>query len=168
MKKQHEKYWLIIVLLASAFSFSESAQTKTIKTRTWTTPLKFESKNSTMINDDFIEDSTRSDTIPYDVVEKMPQFPGGEKALQKFFHDRINWGPTPLTTNGPLAKVIIRFTITTSGNVKDIIVLKSLDVGCDKEAVRIAKILSRFIPGEHNGKKVSVRYTFAVLFHPNL
>lgn len=168
MKNQHGKHWLIIVLLLSAYAFSGSAQTKTVKTITWTTPFKLERKNLTIIKDDFIEDSTRSDTIPYEVVEKMPQFPGGEKALQKFFHDRINWGPTPPEGYSRPGKVIIRFTVTKFGDVRDIIVLKSLDPGCDKEAVRIAKILPGFIPGEHNGKKVSVRYTLAVLFHPYL
>jgi TonB family protein len=96
----------------------------------------------------------------YEVVEKMPQFPGGDGALMTFVANSINYPP-----DGELVgKTVIKFIITKDGFINNIKVLQSFDPICDKEAIRVINLLPKWIPGEHNGKKVNVYYTLPVIF----
>ena len=90
----------------------------------------------------------------------MPQFPGGDGALMTFVANSINYPP-----DGELVgKTVIKFIITKDGFINNIKVLQSFDPICDKEAIRVINLLPKWIPGEHNGKKVNVYYTLPVIF----
>ena len=99
----------------------------------------------------------------YTVVEKMPMFPGGEKELLKFISHNLKY-PVVAQENGIQGKVILRFVVLMTGKVSNIEVLRSLDPSCDKEAVRVIKMLPDWIPGEQNGEKVSVWYTLPITY----
>ena len=99
----------------------------------------------------------------YAVIDKMPQFPGGENELFSFINSHIHY-PVSGLDEFPVGKVILRFIITKKGSVTGVEILRSLDPFCDREAVRIIKMLPNFIPGEHKGKKVAVYYTLPVTF----
>ncbi len=99
----------------------------------------------------------------YDVIEQMPQFPGGESELMKFLSNNIKY-PVIAQENGIEGKVIIGFVVSKTGDISDIKVLRSLDPSCDKEAIRVVKLLPRWIPGKQNGVNVNVRYTLPVSF----
>jgi TonB family protein len=66
--------------------------------------------------------------------------------------------------NGIQGRVIVRFVVSSTGKVSDVQVLRSLDPSCDKEAVRVIKMLPEWIPGEQNGEKVAVYYTLPISF----
>ena len=99
----------------------------------------------------------------YDFVEKMPQFPGGDSALYSFISNNIKYPPVGLDY-GIYGKVIVRIIVTKSGSVTHVEVVRSLDTGCDKEAIRVVRKLPKWVPGEHNGQKVAVYYTILVDF----
>ncbi|MDD4967982.1 MAG: energy transducer TonB [Paludibacter sp.] len=99
----------------------------------------------------------------YTVVDKMPQFPGGDSELFSFINSHIHY-PVAGLDEFPVGKVILRFIITKKGSVTGVEILRSLDPFCDREAVRVIKMLPNFIPGEHKGKKVAVYYTLPVTF----
>jgi TonB family protein len=99
----------------------------------------------------------------YQVVEKMPQYPGGEKELMKFIVSNLKY-PVIAQENGIQGRVIVRFVVSSTGKVSRIEVVRSLDPSCDKEAVRIIKMLPEWIPGEQNGQKVSVYYTLPITY----
>ena len=102
----------------------------------------------------------------YTVVEKMPQFPGGDAALIKFISNNLKY-PKTSYFNGVQGKVTLRFTVSEAGKVGSIEVIRSLDAACDKEALRVIKALPDFIPGEQNNKKVAVWYTLPITFKIN-
>lgn len=108
---------------------------------------------------EFKED--REDT--YDVVEQMPQFPGGESKLMYFLSRKIKY-PVIAQENGIQGRVICQFVVTKTGRVVDPQVVRSLDPSCDKEAIRVLKLLPRWIPGKKNGENVNVRYTIPISF----
>jgi len=99
----------------------------------------------------------------YDVVEKMPEYPGGDQALMEFLSKHIEY-PTVAQENGIQGKVILGFVVSKRGKVEDVQILRSLDPNLDKEALRVVKLLGYWIPGEQNGEKVSTRYTLPVVF----
>jgi protein TonB len=92
----------------------------------------------------------------------MPQFPGGEEALFKFI--ALNLKYPIIDGDGMQGKVICRFIINKDGSVSDIKVIRSLDTSCDAEAIKVLKLLPKFIPGKQNGKNVRVWYTIPIAF----
>ena len=99
----------------------------------------------------------------YDVVEQMPQFPGGETALLANIGQNLKY-PTIAQENGIQGRVIVRFLVGTDGSISNVQILRSLDPACDKEAIRLIKSLPKFIPAKQNGVNVAVWYTLPITF----
>ena len=95
---------------------------------------------------------------PYEAVEQMPTFPGGETELMKFIRDNLKY-PVIAQENGIQGRVILRF-----GAIDNVTVLRSLDPTCDKEAIRVVKSMPKWIPGKQNGNNVPVYFTLPVVF----
>lgn len=100
---------------------------------------------------------------PYVAVEQMPQFPGGDAELLSFIAKNLHY-PIIAQENGIQGKVYIRFVVSKNGMVQDVVILRSLDPYCDKEAVRVIKMLPKWIPGRQNGVNVPVFYTVPITF----
>jgi len=142
MKKQHEKYWLIIVLLVSAFAFTGNAQKAT----------------------KIIKDSTNNKHLPSDYYESMPSFHGGDAKLMNYIKKNINY-PLEDKVKGIEGKVIVRFTVTKTGKIKDVTILRGISKQIDEEAIRIATTLPDFIPGTlAKGKPADIEYTLPIVF----
>ena len=103
------------------------------------------------------------DDFVWENVEKMPQFPGGDVALQKWLYDNLVY-PTIAAENGIQGRVSCQFTVNTDGTVVDIEIVRGRDPSLDKEAMRVLKKLPNFIPGEQRGKKVRVKFNLPVTF----
>lgn len=99
----------------------------------------------------------------YEVIDQMPQFPGGEQALLKYIGSNIRY-PIIAQENGVQGKVIVRFVVNKSGEVENAVVLKAVDESLDAEALRVINSLPDWIPGEQKGEKVSVYYTLPISF----
>lgn len=99
----------------------------------------------------------------YEAVEQMPTFPGGDAELLKYISDHIKY-PAIAAENNVSGTVTLRFVVTKTGAVGEVIVVRSLDSACDREAVRVVKSLPNFIPGKQNGSNVSVWYTLPVKY----
>lgn len=100
----------------------------------------------------------------YTDIEQMPQYPGGDSAMIAFIHKNITLQPMAQCYNGIGGKVICHFIVEKDGSVTDITILRSIDPTCDKEAIRVLKLLPKFIPGKQNGQAVRVYYTLPVIF----
>jgi TonB family C-terminal domain len=104
-----------------------------------------------------------SDSIPFVVVEEMPEFPGGDAELLKFIAENTKY-PETAKKNNIQGKVIIRFCITAKGNIKLVTVLKEVDPELDAEAIRVVSTLPAFNPGRQGGKAVPVWYMIPIEF----
>ena len=116
---------------------------------------------------DFREVIAESEVVaeekPYDAVEQMPTFPGGEAELMKFIRDNLKY-PVIAQENGIQGRVILRFVVSKTGTIDQVTVLRSLDPTCDKEAIRVVKSMPKWIPGKQNGNNVPVYFTLPVVF----
>jgi protein TonB len=102
----------------------------------------------------------------FDVVEQMPSFPGGSKALMEYLDKNIKY-PVSAQKNLIEGRVILQFIVDKEGRLSDIKVAKSVDASLDAEAVRVVKAMPRWNPGTQQGKAVKVRYTLPVTFRLN-
>ena len=99
----------------------------------------------------------------FSIVEQMPEFPGGEKALRKFIADNLRY-PRVAIDSGIMGKVYVTFTVEKDGSVSNPIVIRGVDPDLDREAIRLIRSLPKWTPGKQNGKPVRVSYTVPVSF----
>lgn len=99
----------------------------------------------------------------FQVVEEMPEFPGGMEALLKYLGTNIRY-PTIAQEQQIQGKVVIEFVVNRDGSIVDPKVIKPLDPSCDKEAMRVIRAMPRWKPGKQRGKPVRVKYTVPVSF----
>ena len=97
------------------------------------------------------------------IVEKMPQFPGGEKAINEFISKTLQY-PVIAQENGIQGKVVCSFIINQDGSVTDAEVISGVDPSLDREALSIVSAMPKWTPGTQRGKAVRVKYTMPVTF----
>lgn len=101
--------------------------------------------------------------IPFVVVEEMPMYPGGDQELLNFIKNNVIY-PEEAKQQKIEGRVILRFAVTSRGDVDHISVLKGVDPLLDNEAIRVASLLKGFSPGRQGGKPVPVWYMVPVTF----
>ena len=106
----------------------------------------------------------RKDTINvYDCVEQMPSFPGGSQKLKEFIEENLRY-PKELEESCVQGRVIVRFIVERNGKLSNVKVVKSVHPVLDKEALRIVKLMPRWIPGRQNGITVRVKCYIPIIF----
>lgn len=99
----------------------------------------------------------------FQVVEEMPEFPGGMAECLKFLAKNIKY-PTIAQENGVQGRVIVQFVVNQDGSIVDPVVVRSVDPYLDKEALRVIQMMPKWKPGKQRGKAVRVKYTVPVTF----
>jgi len=160
--KRDIRIGLVLILTILSVSACRKSKVQTDKSEI-ATPSQHDTSN--VVIDEFQEIPyyPSQKTTPYEVVEQMPQFPGGDKKLLHFIDKNIKY-PVIALENNIQGTVIIRFVVTKKGEVEKYEVLRSLDPACDREALRIVAALPNWIPGKQNGMNVNVYYTLPIRF----
>lgn len=96
-------------------------------------------------------------------VEKAPEFPGGQDALNRFLVRNIKY-PLLAQENGIQGRVVCQFVVNTDGSIVDIAVVRGVEESLDKEAVRVIKSMPKWVPGRQGGKAVRVKFTQIIRF----
>ena len=107
------------------------------------------------------QDQAKEDA--FDVVEEMPEFPGGPKALMDYLMTNVKYPKTAFDANIQ-GRVIAQFVVDKEGSVRDAHIVKSVDPALDAEALRVINNMPKWRPGRQNGKVVNVKYTIPVSF----
>lgn len=110
-----------------------------------------------------IQRMTSTDDDVYEVVEKMPAFPGGMAELMKYLRSNVRY-PVEAHKAGIQGRVVVSFIVNKDGTVKDAKIVRSVDKSIDAEALRVISAMPKWQPGYQDGKAVSVRYTVPVTF----
>ena len=100
----------------------------------------------------------------FDVVEEMPQYPGGAEALLEFLNQNVQY-PEEAEKAGIQGRVIATFVVEKDGSVSNAKVVKSVDPLLDAEALRVISAMPKWKPGKQNGQVVRVKYTVPLSFH---
>ena len=99
----------------------------------------------------------------FDSVEENPEFIGGMEALGKFLQENLKYPEAAKKANFS-GKVYISFIVSTDGTATNFDVLKSAEFGCDEEALRVLKLVPKWIPGKSKGKVVRSRFIVPINF----
>jgi TonB family protein len=99
------------------------------------------------------------------IVEKMPEFPGGQAALMQYLSSNIKY-PEECRKMGVEGKVYVKFIVDVTGNIVNVQVLRGISDGklLEKEAVRVVQAMPKWKPGTQGGKAVGVYFTLPIAF----
>lgn len=123
----------------------------------YTIPINFDLK------DDESKNEKNNGEKVFVIVEKMPRFPGGAKALQEYIADNVKY-PKEALKNGTKGKVYITFEVNKEGSVDNAKVARGVESSLDAEALRVINSLPKWTPGMEKGKPVNVLYTVPINF----
>ena len=99
----------------------------------------------------------------YEMVDQMPEFPGGMPALIEFLQNNVKY-PADAEKQKVEGRVLVSFVVETDGSVTDVQLMKKAFPSLDAEAVRVTKAMPNWTPGKMKGKVVRVHYTFPIVF----
>jgi TonB family protein len=106
------------------------------------------------------------DNETFYVVEEMPSFPGGNKALKAYIYSNLEY-PEDAKKKGMKGEVQVQFTVKASGKLEDIKVIRSTYPDFNKPAVKVFEEMPDWRPGRQRGKPVSVNVIVPVRFNPD-
>ena len=110
-----------------------------------------------------VEDSDMVDV--YMIVEQMPEFPGGQDALDKYIRENLRYseviGKYQVDAAG---RIFVNFIVEPDGSITNVKVLRGIYEHYDEEAVRVVKSMPKWNPGKQYDKPVRVSYTIPVVF----
>lgn len=142
MRKSYLLSFVLLTFMSFPFSDVEAAQSVTVATET-VTGISAEDK---------------------DLIQ--PYFPGGTPAVLNYLSKNIVY-PAQAVTDKIEGKVVLQFTITKKGRIKDVEVIKSAHPLLDAEAVRVLERMPKWVPGKKDGKPINVKYALPVSFRLN-
>jgi TonB family protein len=118
--------------------------------------------------DNNIEDNiseSESNSI-YSVVEEQPSYPGGDEARIRFLQANMKY-PEEAKERGVQGKVFVTFIVEVNGSLSNISVLKGIGRVVDEEAIRVVKLMPKWIPGKMKGVPVRVQFNLPIKFTLN-
>jgi len=102
--------------------------------------------------------------LSIDPVVTQPQFPGGEDSLYSFIYSNLRY-PQEAIDNGIEGRVFITFVIEKDGSITNIKIRRDIGYGCGEEAVRVLKMMPKWIPGkDHLGNIHRTQYNMPINF----
>lgn len=115
--------------------------------------------------------AVKSDTLGlakvYTAAEQMPQLPKAnrkdtnEQAVVAAIQRACRY-PAEALRNRVQGTVLVGFTVSQQGEVRDVRVEKGLSADLDEATVAAVKTLPLFRPGKQGGQNVAVRYTLPI------
>ena len=106
-----------------------------------------------------------TDKMCFEMVEQIPMFPGGPAAMKEFIVKNTRY-TAEMKKKGINGRVVVSFVVNEDGYISDTHVVKGIDPLFDQEALRVVRLMPRWVPGQQNGKKVKVRYNVPLNFMP--
>lgn len=99
----------------------------------------------------------------YDIVEVMPEYPGGQRALMNYLTKNLKF-PDEAREQGVQGTVFIVFIVEMDGRISGVRVLRGIGSSFEEEAMRVVRNMPMWQPGTHRGKAVRVRYNLPIRF----
>ena len=99
----------------------------------------------------------------FNVVENMPEFPGGTEAMIAFISSNIKY-PADAAKKKVDGRVLVNFIVEKDGSISEVKVVKPGFPSLDAEAVRVVKAMPNWKPGMQRGQVVRVQFTMPIEF----
>ena len=99
----------------------------------------------------------------YDMVEQMPEFPGGMPAMIDFLQANLKYPDDAIKQNVG-GRVLVMFVVEPDGSLSNVGVARKVFPSLDAEAIRVVKTMPKWKPGKEKGKSVRVNFTLPIVF----
>ena len=100
----------------------------------------------------------------YQIVEVMPEFPGGMGEMMNFLFRNTNY-PAEAREAGKQGRAVVGFIVNIDGTISNAEIVKSAgDASLDAESVRVVESMPKWKPGMQGGKAVKTRLNLPVYF----
>lgn len=98
-------------------------------------------------------------------VEIEPAFPGGNISWKRYLQNNLNY-KIPVDNDAPAGRytVIVRFIVSKSGEISDIVAESNNGYGMENEVIRVIKKGPKWKPGVQDGNQVNAYKTQPVMF----
>ncbi len=93
----------------------------------------------------------------------LPEFPGGMEQLMMWLASNLRY-PKEAHDKNIEGKVVVSFTITKEGKVRDASVAKSVSPSLDAEALRIVGAMPDWTPGKVEGENIDCSFSLPINF----
>ena len=97
------------------------------------------------------------------IAEELPQFPGGAIALMKWLTQNLKY-PQYAQQRHIQGKVVVQFIVAENGLVRDINIVQPLDPVCDREALRVMRMMPRWKAGTRAEKPCRSMVCIPIIF----
>ncbi len=101
--------------------------------------------------------------LNFHVVEDLPQFPGGAVEFMKWLTKHLRY-PYNARKQKIQGKVVAVFYVEKDGSITGISVTKSLSAECDREALRVLRMMPAWQPGIQNDKPCRTKVCIPIVF----
>lgn len=103
------------------------------------------------------------EVLSLQVVEDIPQFPGGPTEFMKWLTRNLKY-PAVAQQHRTRGKVVAQFIVNKDGSVTDVRIVGSLSPTCDNEALRVLRMMPRWQAGLQNGKPCRTMMCIPIVF----
>ena len=101
--------------------------------------------------------------LNFHVVEDLPQYPGGAVEFMKWLTKTLRY-PQQARDRKLQGKVVAVFYIERDGSVTGINITKSLSPECDREALRVLRMMPNWKPGIQNDQPCRTKVCIPIVF----
>ena len=101
--------------------------------------------------------------LNFHVVEDLPQFPGGAVEFMKWLTKNLRY-PASARIRKIQGKVVAVFYVEKDGSITGINITQSLSAECDREALRVLRMMPAWQPGIQNDKPCRTKVCIPIVF----
>ena len=101
--------------------------------------------------------------LNFHVVEDLPQFPGGAVEFMKWLTKNLKYPPSAQQRKVQ-GRVLAQFTVNKDGSITDLELVEKLDPQCDREALRVLRMMPKWKAGIQDAKPCRTRVCIPIVF----
>jgi protein TonB len=103
------------------------------------------------------------DAMDREVVEQLPEFPGGAVALMKWLTQNLRY-PDAARRRKLQGRVVTQFIVNADGSLSDLKVDEPVDPQLDREALRVLRMMPAWKAGNQDGKPCRTMVCIPIVF----
>ena len=121
--------------------------------------------HSFAFSQEIVKAAAMMDTTFVANTDVLPTFQGGDKKLLEFVSTNIIY-PEKAKKKGLVGTSYITFLVKKNGEVANASIDKGIPdcAACDEEALRVVKLMPKWIPGKIDGRDRDVQYILPIKF----
>jgi protein TonB len=101
--------------------------------------------------------------IDFRLVEDLPQFPGGAVEFMKWLTKNLKYPPSAQQRKVE-GKVLAQFIVNKDGSISNLELVQTLDPQCDREALRVLRMMPKWQAGIMDAKPCRTRVCIPIVF----